>query len=88
MGEWDYDLIFSGPPSGWMELADHLSLAAGQYIFDLKGHTVIVNVKKPITKGTKLKGAVGDIFAPNSEAKNFNRGKEFALPINYIWKHR
>lgn len=83
MTEWGYSMIFSGR-SAWTELPSRVALAAGKYIFDIKGHTVAVDVLKDIGPTTKI-DKESEYFKCHSDPKNYNKD-EFKEQVHYIWK--
>jgi hypothetical protein len=84
MGEWGYKMIFAGRAE-WHDLAQHVALPQGQYIFDIVGHTVKVTVLKDLWSGTAI-GSLKEYFEPDSNSKNYPRGEEFTHPVTSIWK--
>ena len=83
MGEWGYSMHFAGR-SGWKELPGRVTLAPGKYIFDIKGHTVAVDVLQAIGPKTKI-DKESDFFTCHSDSKNYDKN-EFLEQVHYIWK--
>ncbi|MDA0167139.1 hypothetical protein OM076_43160 [Solirubrobacter ginsenosidimutans] len=85
MNDWGYQMVFAGR-SRWTELPGRVVLTPGAYIFDIKGHTVYVDVLKDIGPKTKI-GDVKQFFKCNSDPKNFSLD-EFHVDqrVSYIWK--
>jgi hypothetical protein len=83
MTEWGYALKFAGR-AAWTDLPQHVALSAGgKYIFDIKDHTVHVEVLQNIDAQTQIQDPKL-FFKCNSDKKNYNRD-EFAQPVQYIW---
>lgn len=82
MTEWGYELVFAGR-SAWEALPGRVVLKPGKYIFDIKGHTVHVDVLRDVGPRTKIKD-VKQFFKCNSDKKNYNKD-EFAEQVHYIW---
>jgi hypothetical protein len=85
MDEWGLTPIFFGETS-WTDLPKFLELPAGDYIFDIVGHTVAVNVPKTIPKSEKSLSTVKDLFVPDSDERNYARGLETGKKVLSIWK--
>jgi hypothetical protein len=83
MKEWDYNLIFSGN-SEWQDLPAHVELKKENYIFDIPGHTVMVELKQAMPRSATPLTKLSDYFVPKSEKDNFDKD-EFASPVTYIW---
>jgi hypothetical protein len=84
MSDWGYSRVFAGF-AHWDELPGRVELPSGTYIFDIEGHTVKVKILKDISTETKIDRRT-DYFAPESDPKNYNPGKEFSKQITAIWK--
>jgi hypothetical protein len=83
MTDWGYQMVFAGR-SEWTALPGRVTLTPGVYIFDIKGHTVYVDVLKEIGPKTKIRD-VKQFFKCNSDPKNFSLN-EFDEQVHYIWK--
>jgi hypothetical protein len=83
MKEWGYNLIFSGN-SEWQDLPAHVELKKANYIFDIPGHTVMVEIKQAMPRSATALAKLSDYFVPMSEKDNFDKD-EFASPVTYIW---
>ncbi len=83
MKEWGYNLIFSGN-SEWQDLPAHVALKKANYIFDIPGHTVLVEVKQDMPRSATSLTKPSDYFVPKSEKDNYDKD-EFASPVMYIW---
>jgi hypothetical protein len=85
MRDWGWSRVYSGNTK-WEELATRTSLAPGTYIFDIKGHTVLVRVKKEVKRGEPIVGELSATFEPESDGQNFKVGTEFNFPITAIYQ--
>ena len=74
MRDWGWSRVYSGNTQ-WEELATRTSLAPGTYIFDIKGHTVLVRVKKEVKRGEPIVGELSATYEPESDAGNFKVGR-------------
>ncbi len=83
MKEWGYKMIFSGS-SEWTDLPAHVALKKAKYIFDIPGHTVMVEVKKAMPRNGTPLTKLDDYFEPQSERDNYDKD-EFDSPVTYIW---
>jgi hypothetical protein len=85
MDEWGFKPIFFGE-TDWTNLPRFLELPAGDYIFDIVGHTVAVNVPKTIPRSDKPLPTVKGLFVPDSDGRNYARGLETTKKVLSIWK--
>jgi hypothetical protein len=71
MAEWGYKLIFAGR-TPWADLPKYVALAPGQgkYIFDIVGHTTLVDVARSVPKDGKRIAKPDQVFTPHSEPDN------------------
>jgi len=84
MRDWGYRLIFAGR-SSWAELPSHVELRrGGNYIFDIDGHTVKVDVHQNVERNGKPLANPSKVFEPQSEEDNYDQD-EFAEDVLYIW---
>ena len=84
MTAWGYSMLFAGDEE-WDQLPGKVTLAPGNYIFDIVGHTVKVRVLRQIDPATKIT-QLGDYFEPDSDGKNYTKGAEVKKKIRSIWK--
>ena len=84
MSDWGYHRVFAGL-AHWDQLPEHVGLTRGPYIFDIKGHTVKVNVLQDISAATRIDRR-DQYFAPDSDSNNYTRGQEFTKQVTAIWK--
>jgi hypothetical protein len=85
MGQWGFSMIFSGE-TNWLAVGQEVELPAGEYVFDIPGHTLLVNVKKPVGKEMGRNPNFKDFFTPLSDKDNYALGDEHTKPVRYIWK--
>jgi hypothetical protein len=85
MTEWGYTRIYAGLTS-WADLPKKIALPAGTYIFDITGHTVLVEVKQEVKRGEDPLADPTAVFVPKSEPDNYEVGKEFTKPVTGIYK--
>jgi hypothetical protein len=85
MNKWGYKPIFSGK-CRWEELPLHLELKAGRYIFDITGHTVMVDVLQDIPKADAPLATTKGYFTCHSDKDNY-KINEFTKDVEYIWKN-
>jgi hypothetical protein len=85
MNEWGYKRIYAGL-TPWEELPKKIALPAGNYIFDITGHTVLVEVKENVERSEEPLADPTAVFLPKSEPDNYEPGKEFAKPVTGIYK--
>jgi hypothetical protein len=84
MSAWGYSLLWAGETT-WEGVANEVSLAPGDYLFFITGHTVKVTVLSQVTKGTAIANAK-TVFKPDSDEKNYTKDKEWKQKVTGIWK--
>lgn len=83
MDDWGYTPVFTGRTT-WADLPLHTTLTPqNQYIFDIEGHTVKVDVNKTFT-GRRLNNPAS-FMTPESHPANYKPGTEFAEDIKFVW---
>jgi hypothetical protein len=84
MQGWGYRMVFAGDVE-WADLPLHVALKAGQkYIFDIKDHTVKVEVLQDVPKDGQRLAKPEQYFRAESDKQNYTK-TELAQRVNYIW---
>lgn len=82
MGDFGYSLMFTGPID-FADLPTKMALPAGEYIFDIKGHTVHTTVPNAIPAGPRLNNPK-QYFKFHSDNRNYSE-PEIDKKLLYIW---
>jgi hypothetical protein len=82
MGDFGYSLMFTGPID-FADLPTKMALPAGEYIFDIKGHTVHTTVPNAIPAGARLNNPK-PYFVFHSDNRNYSE-PEIDKKLLYIW---